>query len=144
MESVNQTDAALRQKNYELDQHFMSIAGTPDGFALMDENIVVEFPYAGSLGSKEKYEGKATVVNYLTQMLAQVGDLNFEGIVTTGTVDPDLFFNEYYADIVTPAGKKYRQVYINKVRIKDGKITYIKELWDTKRIIDAIDFKIKN
>jgi ketosteroid isomerase-like protein len=142
MENSNQKEEALRQKNYALDQHFMSIAGTKDGFALLDENIVVEFPYAGSLGAQEKYEGKATVVNYLTQMLAQVGGLTFEGLVTTGTVDPDLFFNEYYADIVTPGGTKYRQIYINKVRIKDGKIIYIKELWDTKRIIDAIDFKI--
>jgi ketosteroid isomerase-like protein len=142
MESLNQKDEALRQKNYALDQHFMSIAGTPDGFALLGEDIVIEFPYAGSLGAKEKYEGKATVVNYLTQMLAQVGGLTFQGIVTTATEDPNLFFNEYYADIVTPAGKKYRQVYINKVRIQDGKLVYIKELWDTKRIIDAIDFKI--
>jgi len=120
----------------------MSIAGTKEGFALLDESIVIEFPYAGSLGAQEKYEGKATVVNYLTQMLAQIGGLTFKGIVTTATVDPDLFFNEYYADIVTPVGKKYRQIYINKVRIKDGKIIYIKELWDTKRIIDAVDFKI--
>ncbi len=142
MESLIEKDASLRQKNYALDQHFMSIAGTKEGFALLGEDIVIEFPYAGSLGAQEKYEGKTTVVNYLTQMLAQVGGLTFQGVVTTATEDPNLFFNEYYADIVTPAGKKYRQVYVNKVRIKDGKLVYIKELWDTKRIIDAIDFKI--
>jgi ketosteroid isomerase-like protein len=111
---------------------------------MLHEETVLEFPYAGSLGSPERLEGKAAVVNYLTQMLAQIGNLQFKGVVTTQTTDPGLFFNEYHADIITPGGKQYRQTYINKIQVKDGKIIFNKEFWDTKKIIDAVDFKINN
>jgi ketosteroid isomerase-like protein len=144
METLVKKDEELRQKNYELVQRFMHNSDKQVWFDMLHEQTVLEFPYASSLGSPERLEGKAAVVNYLSQMLAQIGNLQFKGVVTTKTGDPGLFFNEYYADIITPGGKPYRQTYINKMQVKDGKIIFNKEFWDTKKIIDAVDFKIKN
>jgi len=144
MESLIEKDELLRQENLQLVQTFMHNSDMHKWFDLLHEETVLEFPYAASLGSPEVLEGKKAVVNYLKQMLAQIGNLKFEGVVTTETADPNLFFNEYHADIESPSGKRYRQIYINKMRVKEGKIDLIKEFWDTKRILDAVDFKIKS
>jgi ketosteroid isomerase-like protein len=142
MKPLIENEEAARNRNYGVAQEFMHTSNMQQWFDMLHKEAVVEFPYAGSLHSPEKLEGKTAVVNYLTQMLAQIGHLKFEGVVTTPTTDPELFFNEYYADITTPAGKKYRQIYISKMRVKDGQVIFIKEFWDTKKIVDAIDFKI--
>ena len=144
METLIEKDEELRQKNYELVQRFMNNSEKQKWFDMLHDQTVLEFPYAGSLHSPERLEGTAAVVNYLSQMLAQIGDLKFEGVVTTKTEDPEWFFNEYHADIITPSGKRYRQIYINKMQVKDGKIIFNKEFWDTKKILDAVDFKINN
>jgi ketosteroid isomerase-like protein len=51
--------------------------------------------------------------------------------------DPTTVFVEYEADCPTPGGNTYRQIYINKMQFRDGKLLHMRELWDPKKMIDA-------
>jgi ketosteroid isomerase-like protein len=50
---------------------------------------------------------------------------------------PEIVFIEYSGDVNTPGGHTYVQTYINKMTFDDGKMVHMKELWDTKLILDA-------
>ena len=144
MNTLVETGEILRQQNYDLVRHFMAVAGTQEWYDLLHDDVVMEFPFAASLKSPEKYEGKKAAIIYLKQVLQRVGNLKFKGLLTINTDEPDHFINEYHSDIETPAGKKYRQVYINRIKVKDNKIILVREYWNPQLILDSMDYKNNN
>jgi ketosteroid isomerase-like protein len=70
-------------------------------------------------------------------LLDRAGALKFLDIDIVDTTDPALFVCEYRANRTNRGGQPYVQIYINKVRIKDGKVAFMREFWDPKRIVDA-------
>ena len=131
------TENSKREENREFVQHFYEIIFEPEWWDLLHEDTVFEFPYAPSLGIPERFAGRDTVTAYLKVMVEQVGALKFRDIVIVGTEDPHLFVNEYKATLTTPKGTNYDQVYITKVRVKDGKVILFREFWDPARVIQA-------
>jgi ketosteroid isomerase-like protein len=115
----------------------MTTLGEPSFWELMHEDIVLEFPYGASLGAPERIVGKAAAVAYVKALLDRAGALRFFDIDIVDTLDPELFVCEYRANRVNRGGQPYVQVYINKVRIRDGKVALMREFWDPKRIVDA-------
>jgi ketosteroid isomerase-like protein len=109
----------------------------PEWWDLMHEDIVLEFPYGPSIGAPERIAGKEAAAGYCKALQARAGKLRFSPLEVTGTTDPNVFFSEYESDRVTPNGSKYRQVYIQKTIVKDGKIIRMREFWDPKKILDA-------
>jgi ketosteroid isomerase-like protein len=128
---------ALRESNFELAHRWMTTLGEPAWWDMMHDDIVFEFPYAPSLGEKDRYVGKAAVTNYVRAMFARLTVFKFKNLEITGTTDPAVFFCEYQADVTTTHGEPYKQTYINKLRFKDGKTIFMREFWDPKVTIDA-------
>jgi ketosteroid isomerase-like protein len=123
--------------NLAVARAWMTTIGQPDWWKLLHDDIVLEFPYGSSVGIKDRYVGKEEVVPYVKALFDRLGVFKFFNLQTIGTTDPELFVSEYEADMTTPHGEHYVQTYINKLRIKDGKVILMREFWDPKRTIDA-------
>lgn len=98
------------------------------------EDAVIEFPYAHSIGSEGRLNGKNEVRRYI-KALSESG-LNFETIqfsdikVYTHS-NAESFTAEMKGWIPSKNGKpEYRQAYICLIETKMGKISFYKEYWN--------------
>jgi ketosteroid isomerase-like protein len=128
----------LAAANRELADKVLTLLGTEEQFDYFADDVVMEFPYGTSLGMPDRFETKPAVVAYtreLNQLLKglTMRDKTFYSV----DGDPDTVFMEYYADAPTPGGNTYLQIYVNKMRFRDGQMVYMREFWDPKRILDA-------
>jgi ketosteroid isomerase-like protein len=134
------TSSELAAENRELADRILTLMGNEDQFDYYADDITIEFPYGPSLGMPDRFESKPVVVAYVRQLNAQLPGLKMEHRKFYSVADdPDTVFIEYTADVPTPAGNTYSQVYINKMQFRDGKMVSMREFWDPKRIIDALD-----
>jgi ketosteroid isomerase-like protein len=128
----------LAATNRELAKQVITLLGSEEQFDLYADDVVIEFPYASSLGMASRFEGKASVVAYVRQLNEALKGLTMRDMVYYSVDgDPDTVFIEYFADAPTPAGNTYLQTYINKMKFRDGKMIYMREFWDPKQILDA-------
>jgi ketosteroid isomerase-like protein len=133
---VNSSELAAQ--NRALAEKVITLLGSEEQFDLYADDIVVEFPYASSLGAPERYETKPVVVNYVRELNSALKGLKMRNMTYYSVDgDPDTVFIEYLGDAPTPGGNKYVQSYVNRMRFRDGKLIYMREIWDPKRIIDA-------
>lgn len=128
---------SLQKRNLAIARTWLSTLFEPAWWDLMHEDIVLEFPYGSSIGAKERVSGKAAATEYCKGLMARAGKLKFDPLEITGTTNPGVFFGEYECDRVTPSGWRYRQIYIQKTVVKDGKVIRMREFWDPKKILDA-------
>jgi len=128
----------LAATNRELAKQVITLLGNEEQFDLYADDVVIEFPYASSLGMPERFEGKTAVVAYVRELNEALKGLTMRDMVYY-SVDgqPDTVFIEYYADAPTPGGNTYLQTYVNKMKFRDGKMVYMREFWDPKQILDA-------
>jgi ketosteroid isomerase-like protein len=131
-------DSELAAANRALAEKVIKLLGTEEQFDLYADDIVVEFPYAPSLGMPERFDTKPVVTDYVRELNAILPGLKMRDLVFY-SVDgkPDTVFIEYNGDAPTPGGNSYVQTYVNRMRFRDGKLVYMREYWDPKRIIDA-------
>jgi len=128
----------LAATNRELAKQVITLLGSEEQFDLYADDVVIEFPYASSLGMPERFEGKTAVVAYVRELNEALKGLTMRDMVYY-SVDgqPDTVFIEYFADAPTPGGNTYLQTYVNKMKFRDGKMVYMREFWDPKQILDA-------
>ncbi len=126
-----------RDERFNLVRAWMTTLGEPSWWSLMHDDIALEFPYGPSLGQPDRIAGKPAVVEYVKALLDRAGKLEFFDLDILPTTDPDLFVCEYRSNRKNRGGQPYVQIYINKVRVKDGKVALMREFWDPKRIADA-------
>ena len=137
MKSENDSIEALRAENLPIVRRWMTTLNEPGWGDLIDRDIVLEFPYASSVGIQERYSGRAAAVSYIKALFSRFGVFEFLDLEILGTTDPSVFVSEYRANLTTPRGEPYVQRYINKVQVKDGKVVFMREFWDPKRTLDA-------
>ena len=51
--------------------------------------------------------------------------------------DPDTIFSEYEGEFLTSDGATYTQIYMNKMRFRDGRVVLMRELWNPMKVIEA-------
>ena len=85
-----------------------------------------------------RFETKPVMVAYSRQLFKDLPGLTMKDrTFYSADGDPTTVFIEYVADVPTPGGHTYRQVYINKMQFRNGLLVHMKEFWDPKRILDA-------
>ncbi len=110
----------------------------PRWLALLDEHIVLHFPYAESVGAPARLEGKAAVSEAVRSFLARVPGFRFNHLVIHPGADPDEAFATYDAEITVPEnGRLYRQKYIAHFRQRAGKLVFISEYYDPTKMLEA-------
>jgi ketosteroid isomerase-like protein len=125
-ETVTIKAEELAAANRDLALRVVELLGSEEQFELYADDIVMEFPYGPSLGMPDRFETKPNVVAYVGRILEGLaGVLIREVSLSSVAGDP------------TPGGNTYRQIYINKMQFRDGKLLHMRELWDPKKMIDA-------
>jgi ketosteroid isomerase-like protein len=130
----------LAAQNRDLALQVLQSVGTERSYEFMADDVVIEFPYGSSVGMPDRFVGKDDVVTYLRQMSAQLAGLKMRDIMLHSVAGhPEIVFAEYEGDVPTPGGNSYVQVYLNKLQFRDGKVIGVREFWDPKRMIDALN-----
>ncbi|MBC3538487.1 nuclear transport factor 2 family protein [Rufibacter sediminis] len=101
---------------------------------LFHPQATIEFPYAHSLGTPELLP-LPEYHSYLKHALQSMPVIEFSGVKTYQTTDPDVVLMEAHGEAVVPAtGQLYQQDYFMVVTFKEGKIFRYKEYWNTLAI----------
>jgi ketosteroid isomerase-like protein len=132
------TASELAAENREHAEAILRLLGSEEQFRYFHEDIVMEFPYASSIGQPERHEGIEDVLAYTRQLNQKLAGLRMrDWTLHSVEGDPATVFIEYEGDAPTPGGNSYVQTYVNKMQFRDGKLIHMREFWDPKRIIDA-------
>ena len=92
--------------------------------ALFADKVVYTFPLPAS-GAQENwfvYEGKQATVEYQRKTLDAFSQLKMREVQITVSDDGETVFVESQGDYVSKEGKPYKNVYIFKFVLEDGKI----------------------
>lgn len=115
-----------------LDKHLQLMATDVDAWAeLLTDDVIVDFPYAHSLGRPPRLEGKAAAYNHIKTSVADMQGLTFSDVRKYPTQDPNLLWAELHAHAYVPStGKQYDQDYAVKLITRDGKTARYSEYWN--------------
>ena len=126
-------------KNLVLEHLELSTQDFPRWLDLLDDNIVIDFPYAESAGLNPRLEGKAAVAEAIAVFLARVPGIRFNHPKIHPGADPDEAFATYEVDVAVPEnGRTYHQKYIGHFRQAKGKLISITEYFDPTKTVEAL------
>jgi len=104
---------------------------------LWTEDAVHEYPYAPAPYSK-KLEGRETITAYIANVTQSATNWSFTNFAFSATSDPDIVFVEFEGSaLVTATGKRYQQIYVGRITLREGKIANYREFWNPGWILDA-------
>lgn len=103
--------------------------GAKNVLELFDEEAIIEYPYAHSLGTPSSLN-KTQYGNYLKGALANMPDIAFSQ-VKSYRAENDIVWAEFHGEVVIPSTKQlYRQDYVARILLKNGKIIHYREYWN--------------
>lgn len=106
--------------------------------ALLDDNIVFEFPYAPP-GLPPQITGRQAMHAHITTLLAQIKLFEFTDVQMHPTLSPDTLIVEFACrGQAIATGKPYNQRYISVVQMKDGKIAHYRDYWNPLIVLEAM------
>ena len=124
-------------KNLVLDHLELSTQDFPRWLNLLDDAIVIEFPYGESAGNAPRLAGKAAIAEAISAFFVRVPGIRFNNPVIYPNADPDEAFATYAVEVPVPEnGRVNRQKYIGHFRQRAGKLVYPSEYCDPTRTIE--------
>ena len=98
---------------------------------LLAEDVIVDFPYAPSLGWPGRLHGRAAAYNHIKTSIPNMQNLTFSNVRKYQTTDPNVLWAELHGSAFAPStGQRYEQDYVVKVVVKDGKVSHYSEYWN--------------
>jgi uncharacterized protein len=115
-----------------LDQHLrLTVIDTEAWAELLAEDVVVDFPYAPSLGWPGRLVGRQALYDHIKTALVDMPDLKFSNVRKYPTADPNVLWAEVHGSANVPStGKRYEQDYVVKMVVKEGKTASYSEYWN--------------
>lgn len=134
-------DADLRAANIAVVRRYIDAINVWD-FEVKDElladDAVFEMPYAPP-GWDRKMEGKATIMPFLKQIPAVIEAENLHDVrIDTLGSDPGEVIADYRSDMKMVIPVEYRNEYIGRFTVRDGRITRFAEYYDPCKLIIAL------
>jgi uncharacterized protein len=118
----------------------LAAATTGDGDALRRvwaDDGVVEFPYAGSVGSAPRLNGVAEIVGYFGR-LGLFGPFTFRDVNAWQVGSNEWFVELHGSSTITATGAAYEQDYVVRFTVApSGRLAFMREYWDPTRISGA-------
>ena len=105
-------------------------------FGLLHDDLVLEFPFAESIGMPARIVGKKDCVTYLNKVMEALPGLKFRDIDIMPTPDPQSLVLEYKGGADTAFGH-YENVYAAFHQYRDGRLILFREYWNTKPVLDT-------
>lgn len=102
--------------------------------AIWEPDGVVEFPYAGSVGTPQRLDGIDAIVGYFSS-LGLFEPFTFSAIEAWPVGDGEWFAELHGSTTMTDTGKAYEQDYVVRFRVApSGRLAFMREYWDPTRI----------
>lgn len=134
----------MRTATELLQQHFETfVANQPQWQTLIADDLLWELPFAPLLGHPAQLAGREAVLHHVGWFVGAVEQFRFYDLRIHASDSPDEASAEVKAEgIITATGRTYRQDYVLFVRVKDGKIAFIREYFDPVRAALALEAPI--
>ncbi len=109
---------------------------------LFADDIVFRLPFAPA-PVPQRTEGKAAVLEVYAGFPSLVSPLGFHDIQIDALAEEGKFVAEYRSDCtMLPTGAPYRNAYIGRFTVRDGKIAEFAEYFDPVVFLEALGTKV--
>jgi uncharacterized protein len=110
----------------------------PAWLELFAEHAVIEFPYAPSVGTPVRLEGKAAITAYARGVPSVMQELVFTNLRTYPTQAPQVLWAEVHGEAtITRTGLRYAQDYVMYLETDGERIVRYREYWDPVPVLQA-------
>jgi ketosteroid isomerase-like protein len=112
---------------------------------LLAEHAVFEMPYAPE-GFERKITGRDNIIAFVETVPAIIDAENLHDVhLETYHSDPGEIVAEYKSDmVIKPSGAEYRNDYVSRFTVRDGKIERFAEYYDPIRLVIALGGSVRS
>jgi ketosteroid isomerase-like protein len=132
----------LRQHNMDVASRYIDAINRWDFETmreLLAEDAVFEMPFAPD-GFERKFVGRENILAFVATVPDFIDAENLHDVrLQTYHADPGEVVAEYKSDMVLkPTGLEYRNEYVSRFTVRDGRITRFAEYYDPIRLVVAL------
>ena len=136
------SDAQLRERNMATVSRYIDAINRWDFDTqreLLAEDAVFEMPYAPE-GFERRFTGRDEIIAFVETIPAIIDAENLHDVrLETYHSDPGEVVAEYRSDmVIKPTGAKYRNEYVSRFTVREGRITRFAEYYDPIRLVIAL------
>jgi ketosteroid isomerase-like protein len=136
------TDSELRQANLAVVRRYIDAINAWDfetKRALLAEDAVFEMPFAPE-GFERRFVGRDDIIAFVQTIPAIIDAENLHDVrLETYNSDPGEIIAEYRSDmLIKPNGAEYRNEYVSRFTVRDGRISRFAEYYDPIRLVIAL------
>jgi ketosteroid isomerase-like protein len=141
-------DTELRERNVAIVRRYIDAINRWDFDTkreLLAENAVFEMPYAPE-GFERRITGRDNIIAFVETVSAIIDAENLHDVrVETFHSDPGEIVAEYKSDmVIKPTNAPYRNEYVSRFTVRDGRITRFAEHYDPIRLIVALGGSVRS
>jgi hypothetical protein len=135
-------DAELRERNMAVASRYIDAINSWDFGTmreLLAEDAVFEMPFAPE-GFQRKFVGQDDILAFVETVPELIDAENLHDVrLQTYHSDPGEVVAQYKSDMVLkPTGLEYRNDYVSRFTVRDGRITRFAEYYDPIRLVVAL------
>jgi ketosteroid isomerase-like protein len=136
------TDTELRKANMAVVRRYIDAINAWDfdtKRALLAEDAVFEMPFAPQ-GFQRRFVGRENIIAFVQTIPAIIDAENLHDVrLETYNSDPGEIIAEYRSDmVIKPHGAEYRNEYVSRFTVRDGRIARFAEYFDPIRLVIAL------
>jgi ketosteroid isomerase-like protein len=140
------SDEQLRQDNMDVVRQYIDAINAWDFDAkrrLLAEDAVFEMPYAPE-GFVKKIVGRDEIIAFVETVPSIIDAENLHDLhLETYHSDPGEIAAEYKSDmVIKPTGLEYRNSYVSRFTVRDGRITRFAEHYDPIPLVVALGGRV--
>jgi len=136
------TDTELREANIAVVRRYIDAINAWDfdtKRALLAEDAVFEMPFAPE-GFQRRFVGRDDIIAFVQTIPAIIDAENLHDVrLETYNSDPGEIIAEYRSDmVIKPHGAEYRNEYVSRFTVREGRIARFAEYFDPIRLVIAL------
>jgi len=142
------SDAQLRERNMAVVSRYIDAINRWDFQTqreLLADDAVFEMPYAPE-GFQRRFEGRDEIIAFVETIPAIIDAENLHDVrLETCHSDPGEVVAEYRSDmVIKPTGAEYRNEYVSRFSVRDGRVTRFAEYYDPIRLVVALGGSVQS
>jgi uncharacterized protein len=136
------SDTQLRERNKAIVRRYIDAINAWDFDAkreLLAEDAIFEMPYAPE-GFERRIEGRDNIIAFVETVPSIIDAENLHDVrLETYHSDAGEIVAEYRSDmVIKPTNAEYRNEYVSRFTVRDGRITRFAEYYDPIRLVVAL------
>jgi len=145
---MDMSDAQLREMNMASVRRYIDAINAWDFDTmreLLAEDAVFEMPYAPE-GFERRITGRDAILAFVETVPAIIDAENLHDVrLATYHSDPGEIVAEYRSDmVIKPTNSEYRNEYVSRFTLRDGRVTRFAEYYDPIRLVTALGGSVRS